>query len=251
MPVLTSTIWLVLFVLVLSLYVQTITGFAFSLLFLGFVGVFELMPIAVAADAATLIALIQTAFFLRQEGVGSEWKLIRPAVFAAAPGVAMGVALLYWLGETQRLVLQMLLGVVIVTAAALMLIEVRKQSSPSGSQTFRVAGLLSGIMGGLFSAAGPPIVYLLYRQPLALKAVRHSLFLMFGAIQSMRLIYVLVGGHLEVRSIVFAGLSVPLAFLVTHFASRYPLPLSAFAFKRLAAVLLVATGLSLVISALL
>ncbi|MDO8770078.1 MAG: sulfite exporter TauE/SafE family protein [Burkholderiaceae bacterium] len=232
-----------------ALYVQNLTGFAFSLLFLGFVGVFDLMPISVAANAATIIALVQTAFFLRQEGLGSEWKVVRPALVPAVLGVVAGAALLSWLGNSQLMALRFLLGAVIVMAAVTMLLEVHKRSTLSGAPVFRVAGLVSGVMGGLFSAAGPPIVYLLYRQPLPLRVVRHALFVMFGVIQLMRFVYVMTWDRMETPSFVYAAMSIPLAFLVTYGTSRYPLPLQLPTVKRLAALLLVATGLSLAVSA--
>lgn len=240
---------LVLLVMSVALYVQNLTGFAFSLLFLGLIGIFDLLPIPVAADATTIIALVQTAFFFRQERLDSDWKVVRPALAPAVLGVVAGAALLSWLGDSQLMALRLLLGAVIVMAAATMLLEVRKRSALSGASVFRVAGMASGIMGGLFSAAGPPIVYLLYRQPLPLRVVRHGLFVMFAVVQLMRLVYVMVFDRMEVLSFAYAAMSIPLAFLITHAASRYPLPLNPRAVNRLAAWLLVATGVGLLQSA--
>lgn len=250
MPDLTDFPWLIALVLALALYVQTITGFAFSLLFLGFTGLLGLLPIPVAANAATLISLIQTFFHFRHERPVEEWKLIRPAVVAAAPGVVLGAALLQWLGDGQRFTLQILLGVVIVAAAFLLLLEIRQRTTLSGRGAYRIAGLLSGAMGGLLATPGPPIVYLLYREPLPIPTIRHALFLMFGMLQAIRLGYVLITGQLEMPSVACAALSIPLAYLVTRAARRYPVPLGPAAIKRLAAALLIATGAGLVISAL-
>ena len=235
---------LVLLVIGVALYVQNLTGFAFSLLFLGFVGVFDLLSIPVAANATTIITLVQAAFFFRQEGLDRDWKVVRPALVPAVLGVAAGAALLSWLGNSQLMALRFLLGAVIVTAAVTMLVEARKRTALSGAPVFRF-----GVMGGLFSAAGPPIVYLLYRQPLPLRVVRHALFLMFAVIQLMRFVYVMAMDSMEVLSVAYAALSIPLAFLITYLANRYPLPLNPRAINRLAAALLVATGLSLSLSA--
>ena len=92
---------LVLLVIGVALYVQNLTGFAFSLLFLGFVGVFDLLSIPVAANATTIITLVQAAFFFRQEGLDRDWKVVRPALVPAVLGVAAGAALLSWLGNSQ------------------------------------------------------------------------------------------------------------------------------------------------------
>lgn len=202
-----------------------------------------------AANATTIIALVQTAFFFRQEGLDRDWNLVRPALAPAALGVAVGAALLSWLGNSQLMALRFLLGVVIVGAAVTMLLEVRKREHLSGAPVFRAAGLVSGVMGGLFSAAGPPIVYVLYRQPVPLRVVRHALFVMFAVVQLMRFIYVMVVDRIEGMAFAYAAMSIPLAFLITHAAGRYPLPLKPRAVNRLAAVLLVATGLSLAVSA--
>ena len=109
-------------------------------------------------------------------------------------------------------------------------------------------GLLAGLMGGLFSTAGPPLVYLLYRQPISQRVVHQSLFLLFAIGQVVRLAFIGVSGSFTWRSLLYIALSLPIVFLVQGLHRRFPLSLSPRLTTRLAAALLVVAGMGLVCS---
>jgi hypothetical protein len=200
----------VLLCITLASYVQSLTGFAFGLIFLALVGVFDLIPVEVAANAVTLITLSQTFFYFREYPLTDDWRVIRPAIWPSLGGVVAGLALLFWLSDSA------------------------------------LTGLLAGLMGGLFSTAGPPLVYKLYRQPLSLPVIRQALLVMFGLSQLVRLGIVLIMGQFTPASIAYAVLALPLLFVVTRYNRRYPLKLSPVAVSRVAAGLLLMAGTSLI-----
>lgn len=74
-----NTLWILLCV-ALAAYVQGLTGFAFGLIFLALVGMFDLIPIATAANAVTLITLSQTLIHFREFPITPEWRVIQPAI---------------------------------------------------------------------------------------------------------------------------------------------------------------------------
>jgi hypothetical protein len=200
----------VLLCITLASYVQSLTGFAFGLIFLALVGVFDLIPVGVAANAVTLITLSQTYIYFREYPLTDDWRVIRPAIWPSLGGVVAGLALLFWLSDSA------------------------------------LTGLLAGLMGGMFSTAGPPLVYKLYRQPLSLPVIRQALLVMFGLSQLVRLGIVLIMGQFTPASIAYAVLALPLLFVVTRYNRRYPLKLSPVAVSRLAAGLLLMAATSLI-----
>ena len=242
-----STVW-VLLSIALASYVQNLTGFAFGLIFLALVGVFDLIPLKVAANAVTLITLSQTFIYFREYPLTDDWRVIRPAIWPSLVGVLAGLALLFWLSDSAIYLLKITLGFLVVASAGLLVIRLKpkKQIDPPGS--FAFTGVLAGLMGGLFSTAGPPLVYKLYRQPLSLPVIRQAMLVMFGLSQLVRLVIVLITGQFTLTSIAYAVLAVPLLFGVTRGNRRYPLKLSPITVSRVAAGLLLMAGVALIAS---
>ncbi len=81
----------------LATYVQALTGFAFSLLFIGLIGTFDLVPLDEATNAISVITLIQTAAFFRRHPLRPAWERVKSAIAPSVIGVLVGTALLVWL----------------------------------------------------------------------------------------------------------------------------------------------------------
>jgi uncharacterized protein len=227
-------------------YVQNLTGFAFSLLFLGLVGAFDLVPIPEAANAISVITLVQVATYFRAFPLRSDWVVIRPAIGPSLLGVVLGAGLLTWLSSNAMQQLKMVLGGVIIATAISMVMRSRQSERLASPKAFQGAGLLSGLMSGLFSTAGPPLVYLLYRQPLPQALVHQCLFLMFGIGQLLRLAFLLITGAYTWQSLWYAAISVPIVVGVTYISRRWPLRLPARVTTQIAALLLFWSGAGLI-----
>ena len=106
-------------------------------------------------------------------------------------------------------------------------------------------------MAGMFAAPGPPLVYLLYRQPLSLARIRESLMVVFGLGTGLRLLIVVPTGQFSLFSLQLAAEALPVVFLVTSFAAHRAPPLPPTLFKALVCALLVGTGVSMSIGAVL
>lgn len=232
----------------LATYVQALTGFAFSLLFIGLVSTFDLVPMNEATNAISVITLVQTAAFFRDHPLHPGWERIKPAIVPCVLGVLIGTALLIWLSGHALYLLKYALGAVIVITALSMLGQPVTWPQLSSVRVYRITGLISGLMGGLFSTAGPPLVYLLYRQPMPLQWVHQCLFLMFAIGQTVRLAFLLLTGSFTWRSLLYIVLSMPIVWLVHKTHARFPIRLSASATVRLAAVLLMLAGAGLIYS---
>lgn len=243
-----NTVW-VLLCIALASYVQNLTGFAFGLIFLALVGVFDLIPIKVAANGVTLITLCQTFIYFSEYPLTEEWRVIRPAIWPCLAGVLAGLTLLYLLSDSTMYMLKIALGFSVVASAGLQVMRFEPKEKIDPPESFFFTGVFAGLMGGLFSTAGPPLVYKLYRQPLSLPAIRQALLVMFGLSQLVRLVIVLISGQFTLASFAYAVLAVPLLFGVVRGNRRYPLKLSPMTVSRIAAGLLLMAGVSLIVSA--
>src|SRR5690606_7448661 len=100
----------------------------------------------------------------------------------------------------------------------------------------------------MFGTSGPPIVYLLYQQPLDYLVVRRALILMFATSSSIRMLMVMASGTFTLRSVVLCGLSVPIVHCITTFTAGRPLPFSVRILRTGVSCLLLVTGAMLVFS---
>jgi uncharacterized protein len=111
-----------------------------------------------------------------------------------------------------------------------------------------LAGGISGLLGGMFSAPGPPLVYLMYRQPLAHARLQGSLILFFGIGALLRLAIMVPAGRFSIYAVQLAAEAVPVVFFVTSVAAARPAPPKLI--KAVVCLLLIATGAGMISAAL-
>ena len=226
----------------LAVYAQNVTGFALALILLGLVGATDLVPLTDAVNAVTVLAAVNAATFLyRRRPLRLELS-VWPAAAASVLGVVAGTVLLTWLAGTAYEALRLLLGLSIVLCALLLWRATAPLEAVSSRSTFALAGTAAGLVGGTFSAPGPPLVYLLYRQPLSHARVRESLILLFGTGELLRLAPVVPAGQFSARAVQLAAEAVPVVVAVMSFAARRPPPLPPGLLKAAVCLLLIATG---------
>lgn len=225
---------------------QSITGFALALILLGLTGLFELAPLAEVANVATVMSLFTAVIALRGAHDSLDVPIMRATVTGSAFGVAAGVALLAWLSANVVMVLRLLLGLVVIACAVIVLVRTHPLPERSSKASFRGFGFLSGVLGGLFSASGPPLVYQFYRQPLALDTVRDTLVASLAAGGVIRLVMVVASGQFSLRSLWLSALAVPLAMAITWWLRRHPPTWPRATVLKIVCVLLVITGVGLI-----
>lgn len=225
---------------------QSITGFALALILLGLTGLFELAPLADVANVATVVSLSTAAVALRGARKHLQPDIFRPTVMGSVFGVAAGVALLAWLSANVVLVLRLLLGVVVIACAVIVLVRTEPLPQRSSRASFHGFGFLSGVLGGLFSASGPPLVYQFYRQPISLDAVRDTLVGTLAAGSLIRLVMVVASGQFGGRSLLLCALAVPLSMAVTWWMKRRPPAWDRGVVLKVVCALLMVTGVGLV-----
>ena len=225
---------------------QGITGFALALILLGLTSLFELAPLADVANVATVISLCTAVIALRGAHDSLDGPILRSTVSGSVFGVAVGVALLAWLGANVVMLLRLLLGLVVIACAIVVLVRAHPLAQRSSRWSFRRFGFLSGVLGGLFSASGPPLVYQFYRQPLDLDTVRDTLVASLAAGGAIRLLMVVASGQFSWQSLRLCAMAVPLAMGIAWGMRRYPPGWRRETVLKVVCGLLVVTGVGLV-----
>ncbi|WP_418117391.1 TSUP family transporter [Variovorax sp. 350MFTsu5.1] len=233
----------------LATYAQNLTGFAFSLILLGLVSVLHVASVSDTANAATVLSLINAWTYFRARPGVVPWQLMKPALNGSTVGVIVGLMLLTWLSGGAVDWLRGLLGVSILGCAVLLVLQAKPLPVVSGRASFAVIGGLSGVLGGLFSSSGPPIVFHMYRQPLDRELVRRALLLMFAFNSLVRLMIVVPTGHFSWHSALLAGCAMPVVYGVTRLHHRLPNKLQPRTLKWLVGGLLAVAGSTLVATA--
>ncbi|HEY8360748.1 MAG TPA: TSUP family transporter [Ramlibacter sp.] len=225
---------------------QSVTGFALALIMLGLAGLFELAPLPDVANVATVISLLNAAIALRGSGHSLDPTMLRATVPGSIVGVALGVALLAWLSANVVMGLRLLLGVVVIACAVVVLLRAEPLARRSSTASFAGFGVLSGVLGGLFAASGPPLVYQFYRQPIGLDALRDTLMAALAAGGVLRLLMVVASGQFSRESLLLCALASPVAIGLTWWFKRRPLGWSRELVLKVVCALLVVTGVGLI-----
>lgn len=248
----TVSLVVLLFVIAFGAYIQTATGFGFGLVVLGIGGAFGLLPIADLAFIASALSIVNSISGL----YGNVWRQAQfrqMFVFLAValPMVAVG---LYWLehmGQYALNLLQGLLGCVMILVCLSSLLRPDPQAALSPSWHFGVSGAFAGMLSGLFSTAGPPISYLMYRQPVELIVIRATLLSVFLVLAGFRTSASLVSGLVTDDMIMVSAVGAPIVLLGTMLSRRYLLSLlPATIVKRIAMTMLLISGGILLLKAL-
>ncbi|MDE1164933.1 MAG: hypothetical protein PW845_05965 [Pseudomonas sp.] len=232
----------------LATFAQNTTGFAFGLLLLGLTGLLQLAPVETVANVSSVLTLIN-AFVLLRNRPQLAPRLMALILVCSLAGVGVGVQLLGLLGTHERDLLQLLLGVTIVVCSLLLVVRSRPLAQLSGGLGFSCFAGLSGVMGGLFSSAGPPLVYQLYRQPLATQVVRDTLIVVFAVNALLRLTLMACTQRFDLQAGYLALEALPVVFGLTWYMRRHPPAIAPKALRLGVFALLLLAGASLMVQA--
>ncbi|ULJ75707.1 sulfite exporter TauE/SafE family protein [Rhizobium gallicum] len=234
----------------LAAYMQTLTGFALGLIMMGGVGLTGLMPLPQAAILVGCMVLVNAAQVLARGWRDIAWSAFWPAIIASIAALAAGYWLLGAMVSASIDWLRLVLGVVIIVSSIQLALKPEPLRDRSSTGSFVFFGAVAGLMGGLFSTAGPPLVYHLYRQPLPAVSIRETLVAIFAVNAVIRLAMVTAAGDIPQAGFWWSLFCIPAVIAFTFIAKRWP-PLSALSIRRIAFGLLLLSGLSLAIPALL
>jgi uncharacterized membrane protein YfcA len=235
-------------IIAIATYVQTVAGFALGMIVMGTVTTFELVPIAFTSVVISAVTLINGVFILKGGFKTLNLRLVVITVIGTLPGLLIGLALLEYLSASFNEVLQTILGIAIIVAGVSMILKptpAEQKTTKEGA--FFCAGVASGLLSGLFSMGGPPLVYLFYRQPFELSAIRMYLLSIFLVSSISRITMVGIQGGLTLDMLLFSACCIPVVLTMSWVGKHYPPPLSLTNMRRIAFALLIIIGISLLI----
>lgn len=230
-------------------YIQTVTGFAFSIFLLAAVTLFHLAPIPLTATALNIMNLALASVVVLPGLHKVDYRILWQFLLGMLPAMAVGVVALSYLNENAQQILKLLLGLVILAGGLVLAWRPDPLKSRSGSAGFVIAGAVGGFFGGLFSVAGPPVVYQAYRQPLTLATIRMTLLTLFSISAAGRLGMVAVHGDLTMEVIKTGVISIPVVMLAAWLGRRFPPPVSERTLRRFAFILLMLSGALVIFTA--
>jgi len=226
-------------------YAQTLTGFAFGLITMGGVGLTGLLSLPDAAMIVSVLTLVNATQMLLKGWRDVAWRQFGLVMAASIPMLFVGYGLLEWLAGSHVDLLRLLLGLAIVVSSLQLARKPEPLQERSGNGSFLFFGGIAGVMGGMFSTAGPPLVYHFYRQPMPLVKVRETLVTVFALNAVFRIGLVALSGNLPSSSTMTALGAIPAVMGATYAARRWPPPLSPVTMRRIVFLLLLLSGVSL------
>ncbi|CAH1044415.1 sulfite exporter TauE/SafE family protein [Halomonas sp. TD01] len=235
----------------LATYAQTVTGFAFGLILMGGVVLSGLAPVAIVAILISILSLFNCALALYRNMGNLDREIVLLCSLSGFATLIFGVWVLDALSGHHVHWLQLILGVAILISSLMLVVHPLPRKTRASRASFLFFGGLSGFMGGMFSTSGPPLVFHFYRQPLSLAVIRDCLLLIFAINSLQRLVIVGIQGRLDASILLLAIVAIPVVVLFTWLGRRYPPPLTEANLRRVAFLMLFASGLSLCGSALL
>lgn len=235
----------------IAAYAQTLTGFAFGLITMGGIGLTGLLSLPDAAMLVSILTLVNAAQMLLKGWRDVAWREFWLVMATSLPMLFVGYLLLEWLAGTRADALRIILGLVIIVSSLQLAYKPEPLARRSGTGSFLFFGGVAGLMGGMFSTAGPPLVYHLYRQPIPQAQVRETLVTVFAVNALLRNGLVVFSGNLPHGSVWWGLLAIPLVMGATYAARRWPPPISPATMRRIVFVLLFLSGVSLAAPAIL
>lgn len=239
-----------LFIVAFASYVQTVTGFALAMIVMGVVTGLGMASVSDISVIVTIVMLGNCTFALSGALHYVDWHAVRAATLGVLPAIVAGVLLLDYLSKSAAEVLQLLLGMAIVSGGIHVMMWPTPRAVRSTDGSFALSGVLGGIFGGLFGVAGPPLIYLFYRQPLPLVVIRKTLIMIFAITSLSRLAFIGAQGKVTVGLLVTGSVALPVVALATMVGRRFPPPFSDTVMRRIVFLLLTVIGVSLVFAAL-
>lgn len=239
--------WAFLLLVGLGCYIQAVMGFAGGLVVVGGVAAFGLMDIQLAAVVMSFITLFNAMFALRKNRAEIKGKWVFAVLLGALPATLVGIVTLEHLSHENQEMLKIILGGVIILSCLPLLFKGPALKQVSSNASFLLYGAVAGVIGGLFSTYGPILVYLLYRQPVELKTLRDSLLAIFAITALGRLLFVIARDSYPETALGLSLLSLPVVLAATWLGRQYPPPLSDVVMKRIAFILLIGAGVSMMV----
>jgi len=223
-------------------FLQSISGFGFSLLAMPLLSIF--VDVQDAVVIATLCGIFTNAVHLKKDLQLVDQAIARRISLSALIGMPLGVVVLSVFSATQK---RAIIGAVIVVLVYLMMRNFVLKTENTTVDIF--LGAFSGLLATSVSTNGPPLVFLLQSKQLDPWRLRATLAYVFTISGCASFIVLMIARKGSIEAFQYAFLSLPAMYLGTVVGRKARHRVTQEAFQRLMYVLLLATGASTTLAA--
>lgn len=241
-----SVVSLLLLIVAVATYFQTVTGFGLAMIVIGVVSGFQITEVAFIASVVSLISIVNSGVALPKHLHKIQWRSAVICLAGIIPSSILGVILLDYLGHRASAALELLLGLIIVYSGVRFALRPKQRETISSDSSFFIVGFISGLCGGLFGMPGPPLIFHMYRQPLSLAVVRNMLLLLFCATSFTRTLYEATVYDLPAEALYISTMAIPCVAIFTVIGQKFPPPLSPNNMRRMCFITLILIGLGVI-----
>lgn len=220
-------------------YVQTVIGFAGSLMALPILLFKMELPDAIAY--ISIFYLLSSIFLISKEWRNIDRKLILQLAIASVIGVIMGIVVLTF---AKPIVLKRGLGVFILLYVAYAFFGKRKVKLNKPGVI--IVGVLAGFFSGVFSTGGPLYVICVENTVKNIKTFRATMIGVLGLVTITRVPALAVSGILNLGHIKMALFVIPVFLFAQFLGKRTFMKIEEDLFKRSLMLLLCISGLILI-----
>jgi len=226
-----------------ALFVRSFTGFGSALIMTPLLLFFLDMKTTVVATA--VVEILGSLWVTCQARKDIDRSLLRTLLPVAIVGMLAGSATLI---TTESQTLKRIFGVFTVAFAVRMMIALRphgstRKSWPTGLGY--LAGAISGLLGGLFGTAGPPIVVFLENQVPRKDVLRATLLAYFLVIDVLRMIPYALSKLFTTQVLEISAAMFPASLIGAYLGRKLHLRVSEKAFRLAVGAVLLITGVLL------
>lgn len=223
----------------LGFFVQTVVGFAGSLVALPVLLIGLKLPDAIAY--ISIFYFFSSVFLVSKEWRDIDRRVILRLTLASVIGVASGIAVLAF---TKPLILKKGLGIFIILYVAYALYG--KADLKLGYKSNMIFGALGGFFSGVFSTGGPLYVISVQNSVQQVKAFRATMIGVLAMVTLVRVPALSISGVLNFSHVKTSLLILPVFFLAQFLGKKMFLRINESLFRKILMVLLCLSGLALI-----
>jgi uncharacterized membrane protein YfcA len=232
------------FIILIASIVKGLTGFGFALTSLPLLTMF-LTP-KTAVPLITVCSVFLDGYTFSEARRLVQYKEISPLVVSGIVGMILGT---YFLVSLDSDAIRLAIGMVTLLFTLASLMGVKREISNARTASIPV-GLISGVLGGLTSISGPPVILFFNNQNVEKTVFRANLIAYFFSIYLATVPSYFFGNLLTLDLLGSSIVMVPIMFLGANIGIRASKKVNEILFKKITLLLLLFTGIMTILSAL-
>lgn len=222
-------------------FVQTVVGFAGSLIALPILLLSVALPDAIAY--ISIFYIFSSIFLINKEWNNIDFSILSRLAIPTIIGVVIGILVLAF---TNPILLKKGLGIFIIVYV--MYVSLIKGQFEVGRKIVALLGILGGFFSGVFSTGGPLYVISVKTMAIDVKTFRATMIGIMGLITLVRIPMLSLSGILTLAHWKIALIIFPVFLLAQYIGRLVYTKINEFYFKKVLLVLLLFSGIVLIIN---